>query len=691
MHPRTSLLAASAAFLSLAFPPSRACAQVVTLEVCHVTAPAADEPEVSLERVRLTPHKPIDLAEVLAQEMPSIALIRKGPSAGDFLLRGLGRDNVRVEVDGVAIHGACPNRMDPPAFHVSSQQIDRISVRQGPFEVESGGAIGGVLRVETKACTAAPVQGAFAAGSFGYVSGSLSGGATLPGGGAASASVSYQTGGVYRDGDGLRYADLPARNYRAGVSGGSAFTIDEAEVKAVHRGTGSDSLDVSVGYHLAKDVLYPGLRMDADRDRSYRIAANHRIDRGEGASGVTTLSFHASGVAHTMSDALRTTSLPQPWASRGYMMRTVAHTRALGVRALHERKEGGLALRFGLSADERRWNADNTIMLKKNALLPDVVMRNAGVFGTALRDFGASQWETGARVDLTQSRARSDLGFVQAAQGTSRNARRDLLVSAYTIGSRRIARSNVFAGIGRAQRAPDPQERYQSLDHPSAAQGDWVGNPTLGAVGATEVQAGARIALGAGLTLQMRVFLSWLDNYVYLVPLHPAAGSGAQPTLSKTYAGIDARLLGGEGALEWQPGGNSPWRLRLGAAHQRGEKTHPGPAPYSRVLGEIPETRFLLQARYEQPRWSAELSAQGSPRQDRVDPTLGERPTEGYVSLGATLSWNLSSRTVLTMSAENLLDAQYTLHNAYTRDPFSAGIPVPEPGRFLYARIRHEF
>ena len=59
----------------------------------------------------------------------------------------------------------------------------------------------------------------------------------------------------------------------------------------------------------------------------------------------------------------------------------------------------------------------------------------------------------------------------------------------------------------------------------------------------------------------------------------------------------------------------------------------------------------------------------------------------GWGTVAVTLAWKPRESVELSVGAENLFDRAYTLHNAYTRDPFAAGVAVPEPGRFLFARV----
>lgn len=69
--------------------------------------------EEALEMREVRESSARDVGEALTR-LDGVWKIRKGGIANDVLLRGFQQDNVNVLIDGARIHGACPNRMDPP-------------------------------------------------------------------------------------------------------------------------------------------------------------------------------------------------------------------------------------------------------------------------------------------------------------------------------------------------------------------------------------------------------------------------------------------------------------------------------------------------------------------------------------------------------------------------------------------------
>ena len=104
----------------------------------EVTAPSAPEPLGTV----LDPRQPRgcparDGAEAL-RPVPGFALVRKGGSGGDPVLRGMAGSRLGILVDGEETPGGCGGRMDPPTAYVLPGAWDRVQVLKGPQTVLNG-------------------------------------------------------------------------------------------------------------------------------------------------------------------------------------------------------------------------------------------------------------------------------------------------------------------------------------------------------------------------------------------------------------------------------------------------------------------------------------------------------------------------------------------------------------------------
>ena len=93
--------------------------------------------------------KSADLAEALFKQSPSVALSRRSGIANDIVVRGQRKDNINVTIVGTKVHGACPNRMDPPVSHILTNNVDYIEINEGPFNVEDFGVLSAYVKIHT--------------------------------------------------------------------------------------------------------------------------------------------------------------------------------------------------------------------------------------------------------------------------------------------------------------------------------------------------------------------------------------------------------------------------------------------------------------------------------------------------------------------------------------------------------------
>jgi iron complex outermembrane receptor protein len=163
-----------------------------------------------------------DAGEALAL-LPGLEKVRKGGIANDVSLRGQKGDSLAVRIDGHALHGACPNRMDPPAFHIDFAEIERIVVHRGPFDAATGGLAGSIDILSRKPEPGLHVDLLAAAGAFGYLapSAAVTWAAdrwSLKGG------LSSRRGDAYEDGDGRAFTELLALSAPADIAPRRATT-----------------------------------------------------------------------------------------------------------------------------------------------------------------------------------------------------------------------------------------------------------------------------------------------------------------------------------------------------------------------------------------------------------------------------------------------------------------------------------
>jgi len=276
----------------------------------------------------------------------------------------------------------------------------------------------------------------------------------------------------------------------------------------------------------------------------------------------------------------------------------------------------------------------------------------------------------GVRGDLTRIEARSDNNATAVSDDTSFSQ----ISANIQVTWRPIRGLEIFAGLGRGMRSPDPEELY--INVPAAPPAvTWIGNPDLDPTVNHQVDLGAKYTSDI-LYVTGTIFYSRLTDYINFY--------SASETL-KSYQNIDAAMWGAEVSSQV----SLPHNLYLKAAVSYTEgRNRDGDRP----LSEIPPAAGLLSVRYDDGVWFVEVTENMSAEQDRVDTKLREEPTDGWATTDVKIGLQLRNWRLYT-GVNNLLDKHYFRHLSYQRDPFSAVplVKVPEDGRNFYFTAAYEF
>ena len=629
-----------------------------------------------------------DAGEALAQ-VEGMRKLRKGGLASDVVLRGFKGENLNLLVDGHRLYGACPNRMDPPAFHVDFAEIERIEVRKGPFDLAHGGGLGGAVNLVSREPEAgAHAEAKAAAGSFGYLAPSLS---ASYGGTRWSGAVGYslRRSEPYADGDGVRFTELlpgtASAAYRSTASNPRAFHVETAWAGGALDLRPGRRLELRATRQQADRQLYPYLLMDAESDDAGRVAAAFHERRVAGAVEEVTAGLAYAAVDHDMSDRLRVSSVG---TARGFGMATEASSRTLSADAQVVLR-GGLTL--GVEGLRRAWDATTrmaAMAYQAQRSIPDAESRQVGLFALFERRLSAA-WRlaAGTRLDRATSSVAAvgpatDLYF--AYHGTRDTRHTDTVPSAnVSVHYSPVAAWTLSAGVGRSTRMPDAQERYFALRRKDS---DWVGNPRLAPPKNLEVDFGARFRAGT-FSFDLDAWSAWVTDAITLVEqprVHRV--SGVSNVRARSYVNDDARLWGGELSSHLALGERLVVSLGLSAVRGRQEVDaargirDPDPPEMSPLAGRAA-------VRYDTGRWFGQLEWSAAARQGRVNSDLGEQPTAGWAVVNLRGGLVLRRISIL-VGVDNLFDRTYAESLSYQRDPFRAGVVVREPGRSLSLSLR---
>ncbi len=641
-------------------------------------------PRDSIEAAEICESSARDVGEALTHT-PGVWKVRKGGIANDIVLRGFQGKDLNILIDGQRVYGACPNNMDPQAFHVDFAEVDRIEIGKGSFDIKSQGSLGGTINIVTRDAE----KGFHAAGNLSTGSYGLFNPAATASYGRDEFSIlggySYRLSSPYKDGSGKRFTEYV--NYHPSGLDSDAFRAGTVWGKASFSLLAGHLAQVSYTRQEADHVLYPYLLMDAVYDDTDRMGAAYQIADIAGPFRALKIHGYYTRVKHWMTDEYRTSSISFP---REYSMGTWAGTKAFGMKI-----ETAISdFTLGFEAYRREWTATTRMAGMSYApqySIPDARAGDVGVYLQYDKPISENiRLNLGGRIDtLTTSvdgtKANTDLYY---AYNSTRSISH---TNNYPSGTVHLSYKIPFGielhgGVGHTVRVPDARERYFALKRKGA---DWVGNPKLEPSRNTGMDAGISFRL-PNLLLEGNWFLNYVNNYIAVIPLGKSNPlPGIMNSNARSYRNVNVRIYGAEFLVSYLFTRNI--FLSGDLSYVRGTRdVDPEKGILTPDMAEIPPVRSRASLRYDTARFSAEIEAIFSGAQDHVDAMLGEQRTAGYgiANLRGGINFN---RLRIHIALNNLFGRSYFEHLSYQRDPFRSGARVYEPGRNFFVNISYRY
>jgi iron complex outermembrane recepter protein len=622
----------------------------------------------------------------LLRDMAGVSGSRMGGHGTDPVIRGLGQTRINVLLDGAFVHGACPNRMDPPTAYAPASGYDRIIVIRGVNTLEYGGGPGGSVLLERETSRFVEDEGPRGQFRAGYRGNSNS----------TEASVDLSAGkpaGFLR----VLGSWLDADDYDDGAGNPVRSAFEERSAGVIAGWTPDDHtrLEFSAEGQRLRDELFAGAGMDSPKSDNdvFRL----KYGRAElGALSSLKAELAISRVDHVMDNY----SLREP-PSPMMRMRAPASSDTDSGRLVGEIEHGDQRWRFGLAVqnnarDAIRVNDFNGML---NSLLwPGVSIDQTGVFFEHhLALSGRQRLISGLRYDRVRARASRTDGQPDGNL-LSPNALYALYYGPNADGRRRTEHNGSgllrferdmsglpgtwYAGLSRTVRTADATERYIA-SNAAMPSGRWVGNPTLNPERHHQAELGLFLRKN-GWDLEGSLFFNDISDYILRDRFRESGN------MATVYRNIDARLWGGEfsAGLRFADG----WRADLGLGYVRARNRDDG-----RPIAQTPPLEASAGLEYRAERWQASIRALAAGRQRRVDddPSTGSGldsgQTPGWVVFNLGARYELSPRWLLDLGVDNLFDREYAQHLNRASAFDAEQVQVSEPGRSSWVRLSTQF
>lgn len=668
-----------------------------------------------------------DLGEMLSGTLPEITHVRNSGVGNDIILRGFRKDNINVTIDDAKVCGACPNRMDPPAMHVSSSQIAAVEVQEGPFDVTQFGSLGGKINVVTKD----PEKGlhgevSATLGSFDYrkLSTTLEGGNDTV---QALVGFSRETSGQYKDGEGRTLveqtellAKSPAQEYDAAYRDANAYDRNNFWAKVVGKIGDNQKLTLSYFGDRADDVLYPRYPMDAQVDDTDMLKATYQLFNLSDYSDELKVEAYHSKVKHVMGTDFRnwdtSTSFTNPATGISYVTTmetpTVAPVEATmqGASIENTLNLNQVKVSVGLDGSIRNWNGTKTMNVLSvvpstgmtmtpaamtSVLLPDVDTKNIALYAKASKSMGQYDLSGGIRYDDTTIDA--DQTLMATVKDKEYNNISANLMAKYNYSPM----TNVFIGIGQSVRVPDAKELYwpTSATPIGSMTATSILHDNLNETINREIDMGAEHTAG-NFHIKGTAFYSDLKDFIYQYKSQTVTTTSGIQTLSP-WANIDARIIGFDAQADYLL--TSEWRVESAMAYQKGTKKDVAQldalatlTQTDKDLAEIPPLKGRVALVFDDAINYAMAEWIGA-RFQTIDSDNGEKEVAGYGIFNLKYGHDFKNGVSLMAGINNFFNRTYAVNNSYIGNELITGasltdpLVLNEPGRNFYTTVSYKF
>ena len=624
-----------------------------------------------------------DVADAL-RILPGVEGSRLGGHGIDPVIAGLTKDQIAIDLDGIDIHGACPNRMDPATSYVNLLSYEDVKVTLGRESVfaTSGGEVAGVSFVRTApSVDPGQLHGEFQVGLT-TNSTTLSSGLKLwqaEENWFVRGSVFQAEADSYQDGRGQEVKSAYSTyggHLEVGIGQQQGnhlnLTLENVETRDVlYGGAGMDSPQSSMNAFKLEGVLMDVAGMDKIIAKAFRSDVDHVMDN---------CSYRGDSKCST--GAMNTPDLPP--------MIAPSTTQTDGASFIAEKRLGKTDIKTGVIVEKATFRA-----VRKNAIThvvaaqmwPNVVLEQASLLAEAKHHFSkASVLTVGLRYD--DAKASADASTLNSVVGTGKS-RED----SHTGGLIRFEQKfsdqwQVFAGYNNAMRTPNQTELYMCSPGmggmpPSCIDtigADWQGNPNIKPEIHNLVELGATFA-SQDAKATLRVFQDKVTDYIIY-----------EKGVSPTYSNVDATLRGFEASGQWML--TEVWKLAGNLSLTQGNNDTDGTN-----LAQMSPLEGMLQATYTQATWDVTTRVRFAARQDRVGPansldadsTSTVKETPGYAVLDVYANFKLEDNNTLSLGVDNLTDTFYYPHIRRQDTETGTSFTTAEPGRTVWAKFSHKF
>ncbi len=628
----------------------------------------------------------------LFKDIPGVTLQKRSAMSMEPSLRSFKYEEMNLIYDGgFKMVNACPNRMDPAPAHVIPEEVEKIEIIKGPFNVRFGQSFGAIVNMQTRHTFPAR-KGWSGMGQAGYETNGNNqvGLASLTYAGEkyfVNTNLSYRNFGDYIDG---KNDTVPA-----------TFRSTEYSVKAGWKDK-RQKLTVDWRQNFTRDVKHAGLPMDSPEDDSYLIGLDYSLERLTGKIKSLGIKSYYSYVDHLMTNGYLMDE-PRPNYPT-FDARTPVWSRTLGGKIeIEYQPDDNLLFFIGTDVNAIARDGTKTVYITRNPAtgVPwPVRTKVLKVWQNAqINDFGwfvQGSWSknkhhvfgAGVRADYVWSVAKDPDPGMTALYGNF-GEKTDITFSANLSYTYKQPGMRFQVALGRGTRTPSMIERYIYRFIIGRDSREYIGNPFL----RPEVNHQAEISAvkkwgkwQAGIDLYASYFQDYITARLNSA-LTPATGScGNPPRAPKQFVNVNAYQYGFDiyGSYDVAP----HWQISADYSY-----VYAYNISFGEVLAQVNPPGGHVKLKYSKPNYWVDYRVEFRQEKKEVALSFDEMPTPGYAVHDIMMGYKPLQNLTIGLSVTNIFNRAYYYHTTFVfRNAGSkTGQPVYEPGRNIGIMLTYKF
>jgi len=616
---------------------------------------------------------------------------KRGNYGVEPVLRGFKYSQLNVQFDG-GVHSAnaCPNRMDPAISQISPEEIQKIEVIKGPYNVRFGSIFGGVINIISKRPDRRNDQ---------LVSGNINLGYQSNGGNFYSNLFTQVVGKKFDFSLNGGYKDYGNYKSGSGQEIASSFTRWGYTIKAGANISEKQRLQFTLRQSSAKDVLYAGLPMDADKDNSTIASLDYGIHNLSETIFMLKAKLYGSFVTHEMSNLKRPaahfTHAVSPVEAQVYGGRTEV--------GLNIGSKDVLFVGLDVKNIAKQGYRDREVFINpchpeqvfdppkkfRDKTWQDSKKNDLGIF--IENKYSLSQsliWLTGLRIDYV-SYAINDPAddFNAHYQGNIIPESKINPTITTSLSWLLEGDVNIQWAAARAVRSPDLSELFINHFNIGMDAYEYLGNPNLKSE--VNYQTDIRIEKNwENVSLYGDVFYSYLQNYITAkldTTVHKKYLLCKPPQGTKVFSNIDqAFMTGFEAGVDISFLNN--FTYSLGGAY-----TYAQNISWEEPISEIPPLTVNTALSFHTRKIKTQAHARIVGEQNRVSESFNESTSPGFTVIDFFFSYTPWEFLSIDATVTNIFDVNYIEHLSRAYKGMEISSLYYEPGRSFNMSVKVKF